>query len=283
MTDTLEPDVERARPGPARSSPIETSAHAESTTEVPCEGVERAAEWVYRGIWKWVSRLFKVPARPPELPSLPGDTPRSFHPSRQYLRYLKLYFWIAALAIDFAILIVWLGIFAANPPAGTLLAIPALGLAVLPDILAYVAIHLKYDTMWYVMNARSLRCRRGIWTIVEHTITFENVQNVDVHRGPIQHLFGISTIVIETAGATEPEGSSHFAAGNKAIMEGITNPEEIRNLIMDRVRRSRGTGIGELPSEEMPARPTWTPAHLQALREIREAVEAMQGAGSGAE
>jgi membrane protein YdbS with pleckstrin-like domain len=237
--------------------------------------IERAAEWIYRGVWKWVSSLFKVPAAPPELPSLPGDTPRSFHPSRAYLRYLKLYFWIGALAIDVLILLAWLAILIANPPVAALLAIPALGLAVLPDILAYVAIHLKYDTMWYVMNARSLRCRRGIWTIVEHTITFENVQNVDIRRGPIQHFFGIWTIVIETAGAAETERSSHFAGGNKAIMEGITSPEAIRNLIMERVRRSRGTGIGELPWEERPAATMWTPAHIDVLREIRADIRAI--------
>jgi membrane protein YdbS with pleckstrin-like domain len=235
---------------------------------------ERAAEWVYRGVWRAVSSLFKVPGTPPELPSLPGDTPRSLHPSRSFLRYLKFYFWVAAVAIDLVILAAWLGIFVANREIGVILALPALALAVLPDIVAYVAIHLKYDTMWYVMNARSLRCRRGIWTIVEHTITFENVQNVHVRRGPLQYCFGIWTIVIETAGATEPEGANRFAVGNKAIMEGIDDPDQIRDLILERVRRSRGTGIGELPGEEAPATAVWQPEHLRVLREIRDEIVA---------
>jgi len=59
---------------------------------------------------------------------------------------------------------------------------------------------------------------------------------VHVRRGPVQYLYGIWTIVIETAGASEPEDSSHFAVGNKVIMEGITNPWEIGGLIMERVR-----------------------------------------------
>src|SRR5690606_30104077 len=132
--------------------------------------------------------------------------------------------------------------------------------------------HLKYDTMWYVMNARSLRCRRGIWRIVEHTITFENVQNVHVRRGPIQYFFGIWTIVVETAGATEPEGASHFAVGNKAIMEGIDDPDRIRALILERVRRSRGTGIGELPGEDARAAAVWRPEHVRVLRDIRNEI-----------
>ena len=112
------------------------------------------------------------------------------------MRYLKLYFWIALLAIDVAILVGWIALYIANPLAGMVLAVPALLVAVVPDIVAYVSIHLRYDTMWYVMTDRSLRCQRGIWVILEHTITFENVQNVYVQRGPVQQLFGISTIVV---------------------------------------------------------------------------------------
>ena len=66
---------------------------------------------------------------------------------------------------------------------GVVLALPFLALMVLPDIFAYVGIHLRYDTTWYVLTDRSLRIRRGIMTIHETTISFENVQNVEVRRG----------------------------------------------------------------------------------------------------
>ena len=163
-----------------------------------------------------------------------------------------------------------------------MLTIPALALAILLDIVAYVAVHLKYDTMWYVMNARSLRCRRGIWTVIEHTITFENVQNVHIRRGPVQYFFGIWTIVVETAGAAEPGEANRYAVGNKAIMEGIENPAEIRDLIMERVRRSRGTGIGELPAEER-SRTIWRPELVRVLEEIRDEVRALAAASAHGE
>lgn len=229
------------------------------------EAVEKAAEWMYRGIWKVLSDWFRVPEFPPTLPVGEGEFLMSFHPSRRYLSYLKLYFWIALLAIDVAIVVGWVAVFAVNPLLGAMLALPALVLAVVPDIIAYIAIHLRYDTMWYVMSDRSLRCRRGIWAILEHTITFENVQNVYVTRGPVEQLFGISDIVVETAGAAEGEGQNKFAVGNKAIMEGIDNPEVIRQLIMDRVRASKGAGLGE---ELEPTRSGWTPEQVGVLREI---------------
>ena len=239
------------------------------------ETVERAAEWMYRGIWRVLSGWFRVPEHPPTLPAEPGEFYRSFHPSRGYLAYLKLFFWIAFVLIDVAILIGWLVLFTVNPLVGVLLAVPALLLAVVPDIVAYIAIHLRYDTMWYVMTDRSLRCRRGIWVILEHTITFENVQNVYVRRGPVQYLYGISTIVVETAGASEGEGENQFAVGNKAIMEGIDNPKEIRELIMERVRRSRSAGLGDEPEEAGLKSTGWSAGHVHALREILDEVRAL--------
>lgn len=230
---------------------------------------EKAAAWMYRGIWRVLSDLFRVPPHPPTLPIEKGDSAVSFHPSRRYLSYLKFYFWIALFIIDLAILAGWIAIYFWSPRWGLILALPAFLVAGAPDILAYIAIHLRYDTMWYVMSSRSLRCRRGIWVILEHTITFENVQNVNVRRGPLQYFFGISTIVVETAGADEGEGNE-FAVGNKAIMEGIGNPREIRDLIMERVRESKSAGLGDDRSNPPHATAGWTEAHLRVLREVRD-------------
>ena len=230
------------------------------------EPVERAADWMYRGVWKVVTDGFRVPENPPVLPVAPGERVISFHPSSNFLSYMKAYFWVGLAAIDLLILVAWIVLFVFQPRVAMWLALPALLVAVVPDIVAYVALHLKYDTMWYVMSERSLRCRRGIWIILEHTITFENVQNVHVRQGPIQQLFGISTIVVETAGASEGEANVH-AVGNKAVMEGISNPAEIRRQIMDRVRASRGAGLGE---EEAATTAGWSARHLDVLKEIRE-------------
>lgn len=239
------------------------------------EGVERAAEWVYRGVWRGISAGFKVPEGPPVLPA--GGTPvRSFHPSPDFLRYMKLYFWIAAILMDLWILGVWLAIAIADPVVGAFTVLPALVLAIVPDIIFYIALHLRYDTTWYVMDDRSLRSRRGVWNLLEHTITFENVQNVHLSRGPVQYLFGIWTIVVETAGAAEGEGANRYAVGNKMILEGIADPTEIREIIMERVRRSRGVGLGDHRGEEAPTARSWSPAHLDVMREILAGVQTLR-------
>lgn len=235
--------------------------------------VERSAEWVYRGVWLLLADCFRVPKQPPSMPVEPSGFCRTFHPSRRYLAYLKMYFWLGLVAIDLAILAGWILLFYFSPTAGWILALPAFLVAVVPDIIAYVAIHLRYDTMWYVITDRSLRARRGIWVILEHTVTFENVQNVYIQRGPIQQLFGISSLVVETAGSSEGEAENPFAVGNKAIFEGIDNPEEIRDLIMERVRTTRSAGLGD--EKQSGTQHTFSPQHLKLLREICDEVRGL--------
>jgi hypothetical protein len=141
--------------------------------------------------------------------------------------------------------------------------------------LAYVAIHLRYDTTWYIISDRSLRIRRGIWIIHETTITFENIQNVMVDQGPLQRFFGIADVVVMTAGGG---GGGHgnegggMGAGHHGLMEGIDNAPAIRDLIMSRLRRSKAAGLGDEHHQAARQANQFSPAHLAALREIRDAV-----------
>jgi membrane protein YdbS with pleckstrin-like domain len=226
--------------------------------------VDRASEWVYRGVWGALVRLFKVPEHAPDLPVAKGEPLARFHPSDGFLKYLKFWFWIVLLLIDGLIAVLWL-VVAVNAFWVALLLLPLfLVVAIVPDVFAYVAIHVRYDTTWYVMSPRSLRIRRGVWVINEMTITFENVQNVAVRQGPVQRAFGISNLVIETAGSGSGEHGG--SVSNQAIIEGVHNPGEIRDRIMTRVRRSTGAGLGD---DETGG---FGPEHLGVLREIRDGV-----------
>lgn len=234
---------------------------------------ERAAAWIYTGVWGVLARWFRVPQNPPTLPIAPGGFAESFRPAPEFLRYLKFWFWIALLPPDVAIFIGWAAIAAFIPWLGAVLLPVALFWAVAPDIVAYVALHLRYDTTWYVMTDRSLRIRRGIWSIHETTITFENVQNVRITQGPLQRAFGISTLVVETAGGGAERGKGQPAAGHSGIIEGITDAERWRDLILARLRASRGAGLGD---HEHAARPAgWHPAHIAVLQEIRDELRAL--------
>ncbi|MBI1904569.1 MAG: PH domain-containing protein [Planctomycetia bacterium] len=242
--------------------------------------VERASRWIYRGVWAVLVRWFRVPEKPPTLPTPPGEEAVSFRPAEGFLRYLKLKFWIVLTLVDGAVLVGWIVVTAALPWLGVILALPALVIAVFPDILAYIAIHLRYDTTWYVITRRSLRIRRGIWIIHETTITFENIQNITVMQGPIERFFGIANVVVETAGGggrVKEQHGGQIVSGHTGLMEGVSNAAEIRDLILRHVRQTQTGGLGD--EMEHAARPApaaaWTAAHLALLREIRDAAHAL--------
>ena len=93
------------------------------------ESVDKAAAWMYRGIWKVLSDWFRVPEHPPTLEVAEGEFIKSFHPSRQYLSYIKLYFWIGLFIIDLVILVAWIMVMVVNPVVAAVLALPALAVA----------------------------------------------------------------------------------------------------------------------------------------------------------
>lgn len=243
---------------------------------------EKAAEWLYRGVWRILVRWFAVPEHPPDLPAREGEKVERFHPSEGFLRYLKLCFWLGLLMVDGALLIPWIATFFVDRRLGLALTPLFLAVIVLPDLIAYVAIHLRYDSTWYLLSDRSLRIRRGIWTIRETTITFENVQDVKIRQGPVERLYGIADVIVETAGGggSKAHGEGHSLPSHTGLIEGVDDAARIRDLIMARVRRSRTAGLGDEAhgSHEAIASsgPSWTAAHVDALREIRDELAKMR-------
>ena len=261
------------------------------------KAVHKSTEWIYRGIWRGLVDWFRVPDQPPDLPVKPGETILRFQPSEGFLKYLKFLFWIFVGITDIPVFVLWVIGTIALLAVGlwwvaAIIAPVAIAIIVLPDIIAYVAIHLRYDTTWYVMTDRSLRIRRGIWVIHETTITFENVQNIKVQQGPVQRHYGIANLIVETAGGGS--GASHGKGGHAGmshtgIIEGVHNAEELRDRIMLRLKSSKSAGLGDeddrhdhradagAVAEHASGRP-FSPAHVQALREIRDELKTLNAA-----
>lgn len=242
------------------------------------EHIHQASRWIYSGIWMVLVRWFRVPDEPPTLPGGPAASARSFRPAEGFLRYLKFYFWFGLVLIDGLILIGWIVLAVASPLAGALLALPALALATVPDVIAYVAIHLRYDTTWYLISDRSLRIRRGIWLLHETTITYENIQNIRVTQGPLERAFGIGSVLVETAGggAANPQGGGQTVA-HRGLIEGVDNALEIRDLILGHLRKTNTAGLGDEPALNARASgaSSWTFEQLAILRDIRAAAQAL--------
>ena len=218
------------------------------TTTTASGRAERAGRWIYDGVWGVLTRWFRVPQEPPSLPCLPGDSLESFRPAAGFLRYLKLQYWLVMAVICVPGAIGWSITILAAPLVALPLTPLVLILVVAPAAVFYLAIQLRYDTTWYVMTGRSLRIRRGIWIIHETTITFENVQNVEINQGPLQRWFGVADVRVDTAGGGAPQPGNQGAAtamGHRGLIEGVADAARIRDLILDRLCSSHSAGLGD--------------------------------------
>jgi membrane protein YdbS with pleckstrin-like domain len=209
---------------------------------------------------------------PPDLPVAPGEELVRFRPAPGFLDYLKMGFWIGltptALGINAGLLILSF----VQPLAGIPLLLLADTILLSVAVLGYLTLLFKCEHTWYVLSPRSIRIRRGVWSITEQTVTFENVQNVSVSQGPLQRAFGIASVCIQTAGGGMVQaGNQQVSMPNQGVIEGVDNAERVREMVMARVRRSRQSGLGDDDEPDAAPTPGWTPAHLAALREIRDA------------
>lgn len=234
---------------------------------------------VYGTVWLTLMALLRVPRKPPELPVAPGETADAFHPAPGYLRYKRL-----GMHVVLALLLLGLGVgalvAAAAKGPGLALLVGGAGIAIwlVLAVIGYTGIRLRYDTTWYVMNQRSVRLRTGILLVVEQTLTFENVQNVKVTQGPIQRYFGIADVVLDTAGGGGATGQNaeavQFFSAHRGLLFGLEAAEQVRDLILSRMGRQTGAGLGD-DGEAIGSGRTWRPEHMRRLREIRDELRGM--------
>ena len=133
-------------------------------------------------------------------------------------------------------------------------AIPVIWLLKLIGFLAYLAQlpltyairRLDYEMRWYVVTDRSLRIRTGTWRVQELTMSFANLQQVVVTQGPLQRLLGLADVRVQSAGGGSGQGpQGQESSLHVGHFHGVENAVEIRDLILDRLRRFRESGLGD--------------------------------------
>ncbi|MBI2514064.1 MAG: PH domain-containing protein [Opitutae bacterium] len=125
-------------------------------------------------------------------------------------------------------------------------------LAQLP--LTYMVARLDFEMRWYMVTDRSLRIRHGVWKVNESTMSFANIQQVVVSQGPLQRLLGLANVRVQSAGGGGGErGHQHGTEEDMhhGLFHAVTNATEIRDLILERLRRFRESGLGD-PDEKHP-------------------------------
>lgn len=232
---------------------------------------------MYAALKSHLLRILRTPESPPEPPA--GGSVEIFRASPRFLR-LQVTLHLASLGSALAFEVAgWL--FVPDPSGGIATATTlASGFVIMSTLLVlvvrYFLIRLDYDVRYYLLTDRSLRIRRGALTIEESTYTFANVQNISLRQGPLERLFGITNLHVETAGGGPGgEGPSESRHGmfHRGRLEGIEPgvAERLRDQIIGLVTLHRDSGLGEpapmSPPKELETAPSGS-LHRACLRDI---------------
>lgn len=111
----------------------------------------------------------------------------------------------------------------------------------------YAAVRLDFELRWYIVTDRSLRIRTGLLAMQESTMSFANLQQVSVSQGPLQRLLGIADVQVQSAGGGGggEKGHQHDDSLHTGVFHGVENANEVRDLILQRLRLFRQSGIGD--------------------------------------
>jgi membrane protein YdbS with pleckstrin-like domain len=219
---------------------------------------------------RWVLELLQVPPEP-HPPAGSPDSLRIFRGGANFYKWSLLQWGGAQLLALLGLVLLLAVLLAAKAPptAKAVLAgaVGLLGTLYLAQLfLTYVSLRLNYRLRWYIVTDRCLRIRSGIWNIQELTMTFSNIQEIRVSRGPLQRILGLGDVQVSSAGG----GGSVESTGHVARFAGIDNADAIRDLLVERLRQYRDSGLGEPVAAARPDA-------LEAAREVLAEVRALGG------
>lgn len=144
-----------------------------------------------------------------------------------------------------------------------LIAIPTL--AVL--LLVAVWIPLYYASEAYRLTPTEIYWKRGVWFRQTGIVPYTKITNIDIIQGPLMRSFRISTLKVQTAGYSGQNATAEIR------LNGIEDPEQLRDLILTFVRGRKGVEISEHAVGQAPI----DERILQELREMRRLLEKISG------
>ena len=220
-----------------------------------------------------VLRLARVPADP-HVPEGARESVRVFNAGRNYFTW-RMILWglgnaVAALGLSVAFA------FSFIPSLPSLVRAiwwtveaGAVAMFVVSIPITYFLQRLNYEMRWYIVTDRSLRIRSGIVWLQEITMTFANIQEIRVNANPVERLLGLANVEVRSAGGG---GTAHGepSSGHVGKFAGVDNAEAIRDLLVERLRVYRDSGLGE---KTVVAR---EPLSLSAAREVLQETRALR-------
>jgi membrane protein YdbS with pleckstrin-like domain len=112
-----------------------------------------------------------------------------------------------------------------------LIVIPIAGI-----LIAMVLANKSYDNFSYALQPDGVFIRSGIITKTQKIIPYKKIQNLTIVSGLLERKYGLSSIMIETAGGATYRGGY---ARPEGVIPGIREPEPIVKQIRSKMEESK--------------------------------------------
>lgn len=182
----------------------------------------------------------------------------AFKPVPQFRSYLYA---SLVLAVVFLVL-PWLApiVVFSPPPVALAIAIPTLA------VIAFVAywIPLYHESIVYRLSVTEVTWQRGVWFRQTGIVPYNRITNVDITQGPLMRFFSFSAVKVQTAGYSAQ-------AQAEIVINGIADPRDLQEKIMNFVRRAGAVAVEGAPEEVLTV-----DAVVEELRAIRVLLESRQ-------
>lgn len=127
------------------------------------------------------------------------------------------------------------------------------------------ALIIRYNTLRYRFEDSGLRMQLGLFFRKEVVVAFRRIQDIHVSRNLVQRWLGIASVSVQTAsGNAMPE----------IVLEGVTNPDEVRDWLYERMRGAKGYSN---PQSSALVGESTTPRADEGNNQYDEATELLRG------
>lgn len=184
------------------------------------------------------------PPRPPVPPSASSFTSagqQQLDPKAVWLFFLRSVFVFLFIAI-------WIGFSFIAVLSETTSGALGIGLVILLGVLviAFIWAKLTYHFYRYELTEEGFRKELGVIFKKYVTIPYDRIQNVDIYRGILARILGLSDLNIQTAGMSASVGRFGVSgAGAEGRLPALSREvaEEVRNELIRRARQTKNQGL----------------------------------------
>ena len=140
--------------------------------------------------------------------------------------------------------------------------------------ITYFLQRLNYEMRWYIDHRPQLaHSQRRCVASGDHDDLCQH-QGIRVNANPIERLLGLANVEVRSAGGGDT-AHGEPSSGHVGKFAGVDNAEAIRDLLVERLRVYRDSGLGEKTVE------AHEPLSLSAAREALQETKALRNSLAG--